>query len=140
MSPEHASPLPLVRHVLGLWADVATAYDGIERRLAAGAWEGIDEVAKVITALEQELKPLLFTIAETRNSGYVPTDELAAAWYELDAKVAELTRRQQQLVVAAMSARDTTAARLVRTRIARSRAAGYTPLNPLSPRFASTRV
>jgi len=35
---------------------------------------------------------------------------------------------------------DTTAARLIRTRIARSRAAGYTPLNPLTPRFASTRV
>jgi hypothetical protein len=140
MSPEHASPFQLVRHVLGLFADMSTAYDGIERRLAAGAWDGFEEVAQVIAALEQEMKPLLFAIAETRVAGYVPTDELAAAWYELDAKVAELTRRQQRLVVAAISARDTTAARLVRTRIARSRAAGYTPLNPLSPRFASTRV
>ena len=140
MSPEQAGPLTLVRHVLGLFADMTTAYDGIERRLAAGAWEGFEEVATVIAALEQELKPLLFAIAETRASGYVPTDELAAAWYELDATVARLTRRQQQLVIAAASARDTTAARLVRTRIARSRAAGYTPLNPLSPRFASTRV
>jgi hypothetical protein len=140
MSLENAGPLTVVRHVLGLWADVATGYDGIERRLAAGAWDGFEEIAKVIAALEQELKPLLFSIAETRASGYVPTDELAAAWYELDARVAALTRRQQQLAVAAMSARDTTAARLVRTRIARSRAAGYTPLNPLTPRFASTRV
>lgn len=139
MSPD-AAPLAVAHQALGLWTDVATAYDGIERRLAAGTWEDFDEVATVIAALERELQPLLVAITTTRAAGTTPSPALADAWQQLDERVAALTRRQQQLQIAALSARDTTAARLVRTRIARSRAAGYTPLNPLTPRFASARV
>lgn len=75
-----------------------------------------------------------------RAADPAPDDDLAESWRELDTMVEALTRRQQQLQRAASAARDTTAARLVRTRIARSRAAGYTPQNPLSPRFTSTRA
>ena len=50
MSPDQVGPFTLVRHVLGLFADMTTAYDGIERRLSAGAWEGFEEITTVITA------------------------------------------------------------------------------------------
>ena len=139
MSPE-TNPLATTQHAIALWNEVAAAYDAIERRLGAGAWEGFDEVATHIATLERELQPLLVTIAAMRAETATPAAELAALWHELDNMVEALARRQKQLERAAVSARDTTAARLVRTRIARSRAAGYTPLNPLTPRFTSRRV
>jgi hypothetical protein len=139
MSPD-ATPLALTQHAIGLWNEVAAAYDAIERRLGSGAWEGFEEVATHIAALECELQPLLVTIAALRVDGTTPAAALAELWHELDIMVEALARRQKQLERAAAAARDTTAARLVRTRIARSRAAGYTPLNPLSPRFTSRRV
>ena len=139
MSPD-ATPLAITQHAIGVWNEVAAAYDAIERRLGAGAWEGFDEVATHIATRERELQPLLMTIAALRADGTTPAPKLAALWHELDLMVEALARRQKQLERAAISARDTTAARLVRTRIARSRAAGYTPLNPLSPRFTSRRV
>jgi hypothetical protein len=139
MSPD-AMPLATAERALALWTEVAVAYDGIERRLAAGQWEGFDEVAAQIADLERELLPLLVVIAAGRAATPTPTPELASRWRELDQRIEALARRQKQLETAAVSARDTTAARLVRTRIARSRATGYTPLNPLSPRIASTRV
>jgi hypothetical protein len=139
MSPD-PTPLAVTQHAVGLWNELAAAYDAIERRLGSGAWEGFEELASHMTMLQRELQPLLVTIAAMRADGTTPAPDLAALWHELDNMVEALTRRQQQLERAAVSARDTTAARLVRTRIARSRAAGYTPLNPLSPRFTSRRV
>jgi hypothetical protein len=135
-----ATPLAITQHAIGLWNEVAAAYDAVERRLGLGAWEGFEEVAEHIAALERELQPLLVTIAAMRVDGTTPARALAELWHELDIMVEALARRQKQLERAATAARDTTAARLVRTRIARSRAAGYTPLNPLSPRFTSRRV
>jgi hypothetical protein len=145
MSPD-VTPLGLTQQAIALWNEVAAAYDAIERRLGAGAWEGFDEVATHIAALERELQPLLVAIAAiradvaTRADGAPPDPALVELWHELDVMVEALARRQKQLERAAVSARDTTAARLVRTRIARSRVAGYTPLNPLSPRITSRRV
>jgi ABC-type transporter Mla subunit MlaD len=139
MSPD-ATPLAITQHAIALWNEVAAAYDAIERRLGAGAWEGFDEVATHIAKVERELQPMLVTIAAIRADGTTHAEELQDLWRQLDDMVEALARRQKQLERAAVSARDTTAARLVRTRIARSRAAGYTPLNPLSPRFTSRRV
>ncbi len=140
MSPETASPLAVTQRAIGLWNEVAAAYDAIERRLGAGAWEGFDEVAAHIAALEGELRPLLATINAMRAEEGAADAEVVELWHELDLMVEALARRQKQLEIAAVSARDTTAARLVRTRIARSRVAGYTPLNPLSPLITSRRV
>ncbi len=139
MWPE-PTPLGLTQRALDLWKEVASAYDVIERQLAAGAWDGFTEVATLITALQHELQPLLVEIDAVRASGTPHTAEVTELWHELDVTVEALARRQKLLERAAVGARDTTAARLVRTRIARSRAAGYTPLNPLSPRFTSRRV
>jgi len=139
MSPD-VTPLAITQHAIGLWNEVAAAYDAIERRLGSAAWEGFEEVATHIAALECELQPLLVTITAMRADGTTPAPALAELWHELDLMVEALARRQKQLQRAATAARDTTAARLVRTRIARSRSAGYTPLNPLSPRFTSRRV
>ena len=139
MSPD-ATPLAITQHAIGLWNEVAAAYDVIERRLGSGAWVGFEEVATHIATLERELQPLLVTIAAMRSDGTTAPPDLVGLWHELDNMVEALARRQKQLERAATAARDTTAARLVRTRIARSRAAGYTPLNPLSPRFTSRRV
>jgi hypothetical protein len=133
-------PRAVTQHAIALWSEVAAAYDAIERKLGAGAWEGFADVAEHIATLERELQPLLVTIAAMRAEDAKPASDLATLWRELDTMVEALARRQKQLERAAVSARDTTAARLVRTRIARSRAAGYTPLNPLSPRFTSRRV
>ncbi len=139
MSPD-PTPLAITQRAIGLWNEVAAAYDAIERRLGSGAWDGFEEVATHIAALDRELQPLLVTIAAMRADGSTPTPEVAELWHELDNMMEALARRQKQLERAAVGARDTTAARLVRTRIARSRAAGYTPLNPLSPRITSRRV
>lgn len=139
MSPD-PTPLALTQHAVALWNEVAAAYDAIERRLSAGAWDGFAEVATHIATVQSELQPLLVTIAAMRADGTPPTPALAASWHDLDNMMEALARRQKQLAIAAASARDTTAARLVRTRIARSRAAGYTPLNPLTPRITSRRV
>ncbi len=139
MSPD-PTPLALTQHAVALWNEVAAAYDAIERRLAAGAWDGFAEVATHIATVQVELEPLLAAIATMRANGRTPSPELAASWHELDNMMEALARRQRQLAIAATSARDTTAARLVRARIARSRAAGYTPLNPLTPRITSKRV
>jgi hypothetical protein len=139
MSPDE-SPRAITQHAIALWNEVAAAYDAIERKLGAGAWDGFADVAEHIATLERELQPLLVTIAAIRAEDAKPAPELAELWHELDTMVEALARRQKQLERAAVSARDMTAARLVRTRIARSRAAGYTPLNPLSPRFTSRRV
>jgi hypothetical protein len=139
MSPD-VTPLAITQHAIGLWNEVAAAYDAIERRLGLGTWEGFEEVATHIAALECELQPLLVTITALRADGTTPAPALAELWHELDIMVEALARRQKQLERAATAARNTTAARLVRARIARSRAAGYTPLNPLSPRFTSRRV
>jgi hypothetical protein len=138
--PSEPSPRAVTEQAIALWNEVAAAYDAIERKLAAGAWDGFGEVAEHVAALERELEPLLVTIAAMRAVDAAPDSGLAERWHELDNMVEALARRQKQLERAAVSARDTTAARLVRTRIARSRAAGYTPLNPLSPRFTSRRV
>jgi len=143
MSPD-VTPLALTQQAIALWNEIAAAYDGIERRLASNAFDSFDEVAAHLAALERELQPLLVAIAALRAdaaSGAAPADpQLVELWHELDVMVEALTRRQKQLERAAVGARDTTAARLVRMRIARSRAAGYTPLNPLSPRITSRRV
>jgi hypothetical protein len=139
MSPDAAS-VAVTRRALGLWNEVAAAYDAIERRLSAGAWDQFEEVATHIATLEHELQPLLVEIAVIRAGGTMPEPALAKLWHDLDLRVEALARRQKLLERAAVGARDTTAARLVRTRIARSRAAGYTPLNPLSPRLTSQRV
>lgn len=133
-------PRAITEQAIALWNEIAAAYDVIERQLGAGAWDGFADVATHIATLERELGPLLVTIAAIRADGTPHAAELAERWHDLDNMVEALARRQKQLERAAMSARDTTAARLVRTRIARSRAAGYTPLNPLSPRFTSRRV
>jgi hypothetical protein len=139
MSPD-PTPIAITQQAIGLWNELAAAYDAIERRLGSGAWEGFEETALHIAALERELQPLLVTIAAMRGDGTTPAPAVATLWHELDIMVEAMARRQKQLERAAVAARDTTAARLVRTRIARSRAAGYTPLNPLSPRFTSRRV
>jgi hypothetical protein len=139
MSPE-PTPLAITQHAIGLWNELAAAYDMIERRLGSGAWEGFDVVAEHVAGIERELQPHLVTIAAMRADGTTPAPALQALWHQLDNLVEALARRQKQLERAATAARDTTAARLVRTRIARSRAAGYTPLNPLSPRITSRRV
>lgn len=128
------------QRAMALWNEVAAAYDAIERRLGSTAWEGFDEVATHIASLERELQPLLVQIAAMRADGTTHAPEVLALWHELDTMVEALARRQKQIERAAVGARDTTAARLVRTRIARSRASGYTPLNPLSPRITSNRV
>jgi hypothetical protein len=139
MSPE-ATPLAVAQRAIGLWSEVGAAYDVIESRLASGVFEGFEEVATHLAALQQELQPLQAAIATMRAADAHPSAELAVSWRELDTMVEALTRRQPQLERAAVSARDTTAARLVRMRIARSRVTGYTPLNPLSPRITSRRV
>lgn len=139
MSPE-PNALATTQRAIALWNEVAAAYDAIERRLGTGKWDGFEEVATHIAELERELQPLLVTIAAMRADGTTPAPELADLWHELDLMVEALARRQMLLERAAIGARDTTAARLVRTRIARSRAAGYTPLNPLTPQFTSRRV
>ena len=139
MSPD-PTPLALTQHAIALWSEVAAAYDAIERRLAAGAWDGFAEIATHIATLEAELQPLVGSIATMRADGRTPASEVATSWHELDNLMEALARRQKQLAIAATSARDTTAARLVRARIARSRAAGYVPLNPLTPRITSRRV
>ena len=139
MSPDpHA--LATTQRAIALWNEVAAAYDAIERRLGTGKWEGFEEIAAHIAELQRELQPLLVTIAAMRADGTTPASELAELWHELDLMVEALARRQKQLERAAIGARDTTAARLVRTRIARSRASGYAPLNPLTPQFTSKRV
>ena len=135
-----AGPLAVTARALGLWKEVAAAYDLIERRLSAAAWDGFAEVASHIATLQRELQPLAVEIAALRAGVTTPASEVAELWQELDRVVEALARRQKVLERAAIGARDTTAARLVRTRIARSRAAGYTPLNPLTPRFTSRRV
>ena len=140
MSPDPTSPLATTQRAVALWNEVAAAYDAIERKLGSGQWEGFDEVAQHIASLERELQPLLVTIAAMRADVAAPAAALADLWHELDLMVEALARRQKQLERAAIGARDTTAARLVRTRIARSRASGYTPLNPLSPQLTSKRV
>ena len=139
MSPD-PNVLATTQRAIALWNEGSAAYDAIERRLGAGKWEGFDEVATHIAEIERELQPLLVTIAAMRADGTTPAPEIAALWHELDLMVEALARRQKQLERAAIGARDTTAARLVRTRIARSRASGYTPLNPLLPQFTSKRV
>lgn len=139
MSPE-STPLELTQHAIGLWNELAATYDAIERRLGSGAWTDFQETATHIADLQHELQPVLVTIAAMRAADTAPDPELAELWHELDNLVEALARRQKQLQIAATSARDTTAARLVRNRIARSRASGYTPLNPLTPRFTSRRV
>jgi hypothetical protein len=139
MSPEPA-PLAITQQAIALWNELAAAYDAIERRLGGGAWDGFEETAAHVADLQRELQPLLVTIAAMRADDAAPPPDLAGLWHELDVMVEALARRQKQLERAAVAARDTTAARLVRTRIARSRAAGYTPLNPLSPRITSRRV
>ena len=139
MSPE-TDALATTERAMALWNEVAAAYDAIERRLAGGKWEGFEEVVAHVAALERELQPLLATIAAARAEDATPAAELAELWHELDLVVEALARRQKQLERAAIGARDTTAARLVRTRIARSRATGYTPLNPLTPQLTSKRV
>jgi hypothetical protein len=139
MSPE-PTPLAITQQAIGLWNELAAAYDAIERRLGSGAWDGFEETATHVAALQRELEPLLVSIAAMRGDGTTPPPDLAALWHDLDIMMEALARRQKLLERAAVAARDTTAARLVRTRIARSRAAGYTPLNPLSPRFTSRRV
>jgi hypothetical protein len=138
--PSELSPHAVTEQAIALWNEIAAAYDVIERQLGAGAWDGFADVAAHIATLERELQPLLVTIAAMRAADAAPSTELAERWHALDNMVEALARRQKQLERAAVSARDTTAARLVRTRIARSRAAGYAPLNPLSPRFTSRRV
>lgn len=139
MSPDPA-PIATTQRAMALWNEVAAAYDAVERRLGSGAWEGFDEVATHLASLERELQPLLVTIAAMRADGTTHAPAVLELWHELDTMVEALARRQKQLERAAVGARDTTAARLVRTRIARSRASGYTPLNPLSPRITSNRV
>ncbi len=139
MSPD-ATPLALTERALGLWSEVAAAYEAIERRLASAAYADFDEVTAHLGALQGELQPLHAAIAAMRGDDASATPELAARWHELDVVVDALTGRQQRLERAAVGARDTTVARLVRLRIARSRVAGYTPLNPLSPRITSRRV
>jgi hypothetical protein len=139
MSPE-LTPIAITQRAMALWNEVAAAYDAVERRLGSGAWEGFDEVATHIASLERELQPLLVQIAAMRADGTTHAPEVLELWHELDTMVEALARRQKQLERAAVGARDTTAARLVRTRIARSRASGYAPLNPLSPRITSNRV
>lgn len=139
MAPE-PTPLATTQRAIALWNELAAAYDAIERRLGSGAWDGFEETAAHVADLQRELQPLLVTIAAMRADGTTPPPAVAALWRELDVMVEALARRQRQLERAAVAARDTTAARLVRTRIARSRAAGYTPLNPLSPRITSRRV
>lgn len=140
MSPE-LDPLATTQQAVGLWNQLAAAYDAIEHRLGSGAWEGFDEVAQHVADVERELQPLLVMIAAMRaDGGSTPAPELAALWKQLDDMIEVMARRQKQLERSAVAARNTTAARLARTRIARSRAAGYTPLNPLSPRITSRRV
>jgi len=139
MSPD-VDARSVTQQAIGLWTDLAAAYDAIEHRLGAGTWDGFEELAERVADLERRLQPLLTTIAALRAEGGPQNPALATQWRELDATIAILARRQQQLQHAAVAARDTTAARLARTRIARSRAAGYTPLNPLSPRITSRRV
>ena len=139
MSPD-ADALATAERALALWNEVAAAYDAIERRLGAGKWDGFEDVVAHIATLEQELQPLLATITTRRADGSRASNELGELWQELDRMMEALARRQKQLERAAVGARDTTAARLVRTRIARSRASGYTPLNPLTPQLTSKRV
>jgi hypothetical protein len=139
MSPE-PNPVAITQQAVGLWNELAAAYDAIERRLGSGAWDGFDELAGHVAGLERQLQPLLVVIAAMRADCRTPAPELAGLWHELDVMMEALARRQKQLERAAVAARNTTAARLARTRIARSRAAGYTPLNPLSPRITSRRV
>ncbi|MCC6764890.1 MAG: hypothetical protein IT293_09525 [Deltaproteobacteria bacterium] len=140
MSPDPIDALAATERAVALWNEVAAAYDAIERKLGSGKWEGFDEVASHVAALERELQPLLVTIAAMRAETPMPPADLAELWQELDRMIEALARRQKQLERAAVGARDTTAARLVRTRIARSRASGYTPLNPLAPQLTSKRV
>ncbi len=139
MSPE-PTPLAITQHAIALWNELAAAYDAIERRLGSCAWTDFQETAGHIADLQRELQPLLVSIAAIRADGTTHDPALVELWHELDNLIEALARRQKQLERAATAARDTTAARLVRTRIARSRASGYTPLNPLSPRFTSRRV
>jgi hypothetical protein len=139
MSPD-PTPLATTQRAIALWNEVAAAYDAIERRLGAGKWDGFDAVAAHIAELERELQPLLVMIAAMRADGTTPAPEIATLWHELDLMVEALARRQKQLERAAIGARDMTVARLVRTRIARSRASGYAPLNPLTPQLTSKRV
>ena len=139
MSPDPA-PIALTQQAIGLWNEVAAAYDAIERRLGSGAWDGFAEVAGHLGELERELRPLHVEIAARRAEGTTYPAELSTLWRELDTMVEALALRQEQLERAAVSARDVIAARLARARIARSRAAEYTPLNPLTPRFMSRRV
>jgi len=128
------------QQAIGLWNEVAAAYDAIERRLGSGAWDGFAELAGHLGELERELEPLLAEIASTRADGTTYPAEISKLWHEHDAMVEALARRRAQLERAAVRARDMIAARLAQARIARSRAAEYTPLNPLTPRFMSRRV
>jgi hypothetical protein len=139
MSPD-AGAVETTRQAIGLWTELGAAYDAIERRLGSGAWDGFDALAQQVAELAGRLQPLVTAIAARRAEHPTPAAELAALWHRLDETVKALARRQQQLQRAAIAARDTTAARLARARTARARAAGYTPLNPLSPRITSRRV
>ena len=139
MSPD-GSTVYAAQQAIGLWTELGTAYDAIERRLGAGAWDGFVEFAERLGDVERRLRPLLMVITAARADGRTPPPELAALWDAIDVMIEALARRRQQLERAAVAARNTTAARLARARIARSRAAGYTPLNPLTPRITSRRV
>ncbi|MEB2285756.1 MAG: hypothetical protein B6D46_10610 [Polyangiaceae bacterium UTPRO1] len=140
MPPEANDPRAVTERAIALWSEIAAAYDVIEQQLASGRWEGFAEVATHLAGLEQELEPLLAAIAARRDASATPPAALADLWRQLERMVEALARRRTQLERAATGARDTTAARLVRTRIARSRASGYAPLNPLTPRLTSRRV
>jgi len=138
--PPEAEPLELAQRAIGLWNELAAAYDAIEARLGAGAWTGFEEIATHIADLERELQPMVTMIAAMRAATPAPATQLATLWHQLDVLVEALVRRQRQLERAATAARDMVAARLVRTRIARSRAGDYAPTGLPSPRFTSRRV
>ena len=139
MSPD-GSTVYAAQQAIGLWTELGAAYDAIERRLGAGAWDGFAELTEHVGDVERRLQPLLATIIAARAERWTPAPEIAGLFAEIDATIEALARRRQQLERAAVAARNTTAARLARARIARSRAAGYTPLNPLTPRITSRRV
>jgi len=132
--------LALGRRVHALWGEIATAYDEIERRLAAAAWSDIGALATHIGDVESDLRLLLEELARVRAGAGEATAALRSVWCESEVLVESLAARLPAMLRAATAARDATAAQLARCHIGRVNAESYSELLAPSPRFTSRRI
>jgi hypothetical protein len=122
-----------------LWQEMAAAYDEVDRCLESGEWNDSGSLASRLSGLEERLRPLTSEVTALRG-GKLSDPALDQVWRDIDRVVEKLAERQPVLAAAARSARDATAALLVKNQGGRSKAARYRRSAPQSPRFASRRV